>query len=128
TLLHTYSSDLVKVNDSLGLLEYYDEGDMMVCGVWKREDGANKTFSNIYTIKVEGLSCNSVCVLGLRNNGEVVMELQDADNFEESRIEVYEPLSGRTNSVGINGSAMTFSARSYMETLLLLNESDSIIR
>ncbi|GKA15667.1 putative pentatricopeptide repeat-containing protein [Tanacetum coccineum] len=125
-LLHTPLFNVVKVNESLGLLEYYDEGDMRVCGVWKREDGANKTFSKIYTIKVEGMLLYD-SVLGFRNNGEVVMELQDADNYKESGIEVYEPLSGHTNGVGINGKAYTFSARSYMETLLLLNESDSII-
>ncbi|GJR00813.1 ribonuclease H-like domain-containing protein [Tanacetum coccineum] len=65
-------------------------------------------------------------VLGFRNNGEVVMEL-DADNYKESRIEVYEPLSRHFDGVGINGKRLSFSARSYMETLLLLNESDSII-
>ncbi|GJV68332.1 hypothetical protein Tco_0756038 [Tanacetum coccineum] len=97
-----------------------------VCGVWKREDGANKTFSKIFVVKVEGRPLYRR-ILGFRNNGEVVIELQDADNYNESGIVVYEPLSGHTNGVGINGKAYTFFVRSYMETLLLLNESDSII-
>ncbi|GKF75028.1 putative pentatricopeptide repeat-containing protein, partial [Tanacetum coccineum] len=52
-LVHTLFLYVAKVNESLGLLEYYDEGDMKVCGVWTREDGANKTFSKIFTVKVE---------------------------------------------------------------------------
>ena len=66
-------------------------------------------------------------VLGFRNNGEVVTELLDKANFEESRMEVYEPLSGHMYGVGINGRRGSFSARSYMETLLLLDQSDTII-
>ncbi|GJT94468.1 putative pentatricopeptide repeat-containing protein [Tanacetum coccineum] len=124
-LVHTSVLDMAKVNESLGLLEYYDEGDVRVCGVWMRKDGANKTFSKIYTVKVEDKSSLYNIVLGFRNNGEVVMELMDDDNYLESVIKVYKPLSGHTNGVGINGES--FSVRSYMETLLLLDESESII-
>ncbi|GKA99322.1 hypothetical protein Tco_0827259 [Tanacetum coccineum] len=101
---------VAKVNEMFGVLEYYDEGDhMRVCGVWKREDGANKMFSKIFTVKVEGKSLYRR-VLGFRYNGEVVIELDD-DNYGESRIEVYEPLSGHTNGVGIIGKRRSFSAR-----------------
>ncbi|GKD71218.1 F-box domain containing protein [Tanacetum coccineum] len=112
--------DVAKVNDSLGLLEYYDEGEESVCGVWTRKDGTNKPFTKIYTIKVKGKELYGR-VLGFRNNGEVVIELDD--NYEESSIEVYEPSSGHINGVGINGAQRAyFCARSYMETLLLLDE------
>nr|GEW65314.1 hypothetical protein [Tanacetum cinerariifolium] len=30
---------VAKVNESLGLLEFYEEGGMSVCGVWMRKDG-----------------------------------------------------------------------------------------
>nr|GEU95117.1 zinc finger, CCHC-type [Tanacetum cinerariifolium] len=110
-LVHTPHLNATKVNESLGLLEYHDEGGMKVCGVWSRTNGANNQFTKIYTIKVEAKWYNRV--LGFRNNGEVVMEL-DGDNYKESRIEVFEPLSGHTNGVGINGKAYTFSARSDM--------------
>ncbi|GKC85748.1 putative pentatricopeptide repeat-containing protein [Tanacetum coccineum] len=100
-LVRTRDLNVTKVDESLGFLEYYNEGGMTVCGVWKREDGANKMFTKIYTIKVEGKSVYD-SVVGFRNNGEVVMELDD-DNYKESRIEVYEPLSGHINDVGING-------------------------
>nr|GEY82614.1 hypothetical protein [Tanacetum cinerariifolium] len=124
-LVHTPDLTVKKVNESLGLLEYYDEGDMKVCGVWSRKDGANNQFTKIYTIKVEGKWLFN-WVLGFRSNGEVVMEL-DADNYKESRIAIYEPLSGHINDVGINGDLCTLYAWSYMETLLLLDEADSII-
>ncbi|GJW69850.1 DEAD-box ATP-dependent RNA helicase 21 [Tanacetum coccineum] len=55
-LVHTHHLDVAKVNESLGLLKYYDEGNMTVCGVWMRNDGANKKFSKIYNVKVDGTS------------------------------------------------------------------------
>ncbi|GJU11770.1 F-box domain containing protein [Tanacetum coccineum] len=115
---------VVKVNESLGLLEYYKQGEMWVCGVWMRNDGVDKPFTKIYIVKVEGKSMLNR-VLGFRNNGEVVLQLDD--DFEGSQIEVYEPSSGRINSVGISGERLTFTAWSYMKTLLLLDESNSII-
>ncbi|GKD63262.1 putative pentatricopeptide repeat-containing protein [Tanacetum coccineum] len=117
-LVHTHHLDVAKVNESLGLLKYYDECDMMVCSVWMRNDGANKKFSKIYTIKVDGISFFGV--LGFRNNSEVVIKVDD-DNYEESRIEAYKPLSGHIIDVGINGKRRGFYARSYMETLLFLD-------
>ncbi|GJW20016.1 hypothetical protein Tco_0027452 [Tanacetum coccineum] len=120
-LVHTPLLNLAKVNESLGLLEYYDECEMSVYGVWMRKYGANKKFSKIYTVKVEGKSLNGV--LAFRNNGEVVMELKNDDNYDESRIEV----SGHTNGVEINGETDCFSMWSYMETLLLLDDSESVI-
>ena len=118
-LVHALLLGVVKVNESLGLLEDYVEGGMMLIGVWTRKDGASKTFTQIYTIKVEDSVYH---VLGFRNNGEVLMEM-----MEESELKVYEPFSGHTNGAGINGEQHTFTVCSYMETLLLLNESDSII-
>ncbi|GKB35319.1 ribonuclease H-like domain-containing protein [Tanacetum coccineum] len=72
-LVHTPDLNVTKVNELLGLLEYYDE----VEGKWSDN-----------------------WVLGFRNNGEVVMD------YKESRIAVYEPLSGHINDVGINGKLL----------------------
>ncbi|GJX98283.1 putative pentatricopeptide repeat-containing protein [Tanacetum coccineum] len=113
-VVHTLYLDVVKVNESLGLLEYYNEGEMLVCGVWTRKDGANKPFTKIYTIKVEGKSL-LYRVLGFRNNGEVVTEVLDDNNYQESRIEVYDPFSGHVNGVWINGKLHSFSAEMYTE-------------
>ncbi|GJV91720.1 mechanosensitive ion channel protein 2, chloroplastic-like protein [Tanacetum coccineum] len=104
--------DLTKVNDSLGLLEYFDEGEESICGVWTRKDGANKPFTKIYTVRVEGKELCSR-VLGFRNNGEVVIELDD--DYEESSIEVYEPSSGHINGVGINGERCAYFSASYLD-------------
>ncbi|GKC80091.1 hypothetical protein Tco_1130865, partial [Tanacetum coccineum] len=81
-LVHTRVLDVAKVNESLGLLEYYKEGDMRVCGVWTRNDDANKTFSKIYTVKVVGSFLSRV--LEFRSNGEVVMQLDDENNHDMS--------------------------------------------
>ncbi|GKC15877.1 F-box domain containing protein [Tanacetum coccineum] len=116
------SVTMVKLNESLGLLEYNREGGMRVCGVWMRKD--NNPFTKIFTVKVEGHSLFFDSVLGFRNNGEVVIAMADED-LEESQIEVYEPSSGRTNSVGISGQYATFSVWSHIETLLLLDFFDS---
>nr|GEU33455.1 hybrid signal transduction histidine kinase M [Tanacetum cinerariifolium] len=70
-LVPTPILEVTKVNESLGLLEYYTEGDVTVFGLWTRNDGANKTFSKIYTFKilsfikmvdgkVSRLSCRSI--------------------------------------------------------------------
>ncbi|GKC88766.1 putative pentatricopeptide repeat-containing protein, partial [Tanacetum coccineum] len=104
--------DLTKVNDSLGLLEYFDEGEESICGVWTRKDCANKPFTKIYTVRVEGKELCSR-VLGFRNNGEVVIELDD--DYEESSIEVYEPSSGHINGVGINGERCAYFSASYLD-------------
>ncbi|GJX50882.1 F-box domain containing protein [Tanacetum coccineum] len=118
--------EVAKVNESLGLLEYYVKGEMWVCSVWTKKDGINKPFTKIYTVKVEGKSV-LYSVLGFRNNGEVVLEMQD-DNDKGYVVDVYEPSSGHISDVGINDKYFGFSAVSYMETLLLLHESNSIIR
>nr|GEY41726.1 hypothetical protein [Tanacetum cinerariifolium] len=92
-LVHVCVLTVAKVNESLGLLEYYFEGETktIVCGVWSRKDGANKPFTKIHTVKVEGKGWLSR-VLGFRNNGEAVIELLSDDViYEESQIEVYAP-------------------------------------
>ncbi|GJZ02139.1 organic cation/carnitine transporter 7 isoform X1 [Tanacetum coccineum] len=117
-LVHTRDLNVTKVNESIGLLEYYFDDEMWVSGVWSRKDGVNQPFTKMYTVKKP----LSVRVLGFRNNGEVVIEVGGV-NYEESGIRVYEPLSGQitgvVNDVGINGYRGTISVKSYTETLLL---------
>ncbi|GJV04770.1 F-box domain containing protein [Tanacetum coccineum] len=125
-LVYVHHLLAANVNELLALLEHNDEGETLVCGVWMRKDGENKPFSKIYTVKFEGwLVYNSV--LGFRKNGEAVMELDDGDNNKEAEIGVYETSSGRINSVGIIGKRFTFCVMAYMETLLLLDEPNTII-
>ncbi|GJR40441.1 hypothetical protein Tco_1216125 [Tanacetum coccineum] len=98
-LARAYNLVVSKVNESLCLLEYYNEGSRV-----------NSVFYRL---------------LGFRNNGEVVLEMEDV-NDKGYAVELYEPSSGHISGVGMNGNA-TFSAMSYMETLILLHESNSII-
>ncbi|GJT79155.1 lysophospholipid acyltransferase 1-like protein [Tanacetum coccineum] len=103
-IIYWRSRDMV--NEALGLLEYYKVGGMSLCDVWMRKDGVNKPFTKIYTVKVEGMLVFSYRVSRFRNNGEVLLQLDD-DDFG-SQIEVYEPSSGRINSVGISGKRYTY--------------------
>nr|GEU33451.1 hypothetical protein [Tanacetum cinerariifolium] len=83
-------------------------------------------FRSDFVISIDFNSEKFGMMVRVKNNGEVVMELDD-NNYEESGSEIYEPLSGHTTSVGIRGKRHSFYARSYMETLLLLDHSDLII-
>nr|GEZ80029.1 DEAD-box ATP-dependent RNA helicase 21 [Tanacetum cinerariifolium] len=121
-LVYSHCWLVANMNESLVLLEYNDEGGMPVCGVWMRKDGENKPCTKIYTVKVEGRSVYNV--LGFRKNGEVVLELGDYNN-EETEIEVYEPSSGRINSVRIIGSCATFCLMS--QTLSSIHKNDGAI-
>ncbi|GJZ06151.1 hypothetical protein Tco_0539944 [Tanacetum coccineum] len=92
---------------------------------------AHRAITRPITVKVEGKSLlNSALgwksVLRFRNNGEVVLVMED-DNDTGYAVEVYEPSSGHISGVGINDKYVGFSAVSYMETLLFLHESNSII-
>ncbi|GKF36374.1 hypothetical protein Tco_0113132, partial [Tanacetum coccineum] len=49
--VRTYGIHVAKVNESLGLLEYYKEGGMSLCGMWMRKDDVNNPFTKIYTVK-----------------------------------------------------------------------------
>ncbi|GJS73696.1 retrotransposon protein, putative, ty1-copia subclass [Tanacetum coccineum] len=126
------NQELAEVNDSLVVLaddyddhDYYDE--VRVCGVWIM-DFVTKSFTKMFTIKqptckwpYHGL----FGVLGFRKNGEVIIELEDGLN--KSTLEVYEPSSGRINGIRINAQSYTQSVSLYQETLLLLDETSSII-
>nr|GEV78153.1 hypothetical protein [Tanacetum cinerariifolium] len=120
-LVYTHYLLLANMNESLVLLEYNDEP--AVCGVWMRKDGENKPFTKIYTVNDEGRSVYHT-VLGFRKNGEVVLEVRGFFS-EETEIDVYEPSSGRINSVGIVEKYA--NVKSYVETLLLLDEPNTII-
>ncbi|GJS75665.1 retrovirus-related pol polyprotein from transposon TNT 1-94 [Tanacetum coccineum] len=115
---------LSKVYESLGFFTYYNDGvGESFCDVWIMKEGVTKSFTKMLSIKPPDRV--SYRVLQLRKNGEVIIET--ADDLSSSILEVYEPSSGRINGVGLNGRFGSFSLNSYMETLLLLNESNSII-
>lgn len=132
-LLQTNFWRVTQVNESLGVLaDDYDDHDnydeVRVCGVWMM-DFVTKSFTKMFTIKqptdkwpYHGL----FGVLGFRKNGEVIIEVRE-DDIKKARLEVCEPSSGRINDIGINGKSYKQSVSLYPETLLLLNETSSII-
>ncbi|GJX82787.1 retrovirus-related pol polyprotein from transposon TNT 1-94 [Tanacetum coccineum] len=120
-----YEYKISKVYESLGLFEYYKEDEKRFCDVWIMKEGATKTFTKMLSIKAPD-SWVRYRVLVIRNNGEAIIENIDDTNYS-SVLEVYDPSSGRISSMGINGSPYSFSINSYMETLLLLDQSNSII-
>nr|GEW69372.1 putative reverse transcriptase domain-containing protein [Tanacetum cinerariifolium] len=60
-------------------------------------------------------------VLEFRKNGDAIIEtIEDDDHFV---LQVYDPCLGRiSGDLGMDGIYFPFSIRSYMETLLLLDE------
>ncbi|GJV92026.1 retrovirus-related pol polyprotein from transposon TNT 1-94 [Tanacetum coccineum] len=113
-----------KVYETLGLFEYYNEGETRFCDVWKMKEGVTKSFTKMLSIKAPD-SWVRYRVLELRKNGEAIIE--NIDDTDSSVLEVSETSSGRISGVGINGTSYSFSMNSYMETLLLLDQSNSII-
>ncbi|GKE34905.1 hypothetical protein Tco_1454227 [Tanacetum coccineum] len=110
-----------KVYESLGFLEYYTQDMTRFCDVWIMKD---KSFTKILSIKAPN-SWVLYRVLELRHSGEAIIETIDHTN--SSSLEVYEPSSGRSSGLGINGTFDSLSVNSFMETLLLLDEPNSII-
>ncbi|GJW12427.1 hypothetical protein Tco_1578254 [Tanacetum coccineum] len=113
-----------KVYESLGLFEYYNDGETRFCDVRIMKEGVTKSFTKMLSIKAPD-SLVSYRVLELRKNGEVIIE--NIDDTNSSAIEVYEPSSGHINGIGFYGTSDSFSMKSYMETLLLLDQPNSII-
>uniref|UniRef100_UPI001CB96439 F-box protein At1g30790-like n=1 Tax=Erigeron canadensis TaxID=72917 RepID=UPI001CB96439 len=90
------------------VLKPYKEDEKRVCDVWMMmKHGVPKSFTKLYTIKAPHLSA-STRVLGFRKNGEPII---NADTEYIS-----------------NGNIGPIFVNTYTETLLLLDESDSIIR
>nr|GFA41513.1 hypothetical protein [Tanacetum cinerariifolium] len=98
-LVYTHYLFMANMNESLVLLEYNDE------------------------LSAKGRSVYHT-ILGFRKNGEVVLEVRGFFS-EETEIDVYKPSSGCINSVGIVRKYA--NAKSYVETLLLLDEPNTII-
>nr|GEW57065.1 putative vacuolar protein sorting-associated protein 13E [Tanacetum cinerariifolium] len=64
-------------------------------------------------------------VLGFRMNGDAITEIMDHDG--KSMLEVYESFPVGFNAIGIQGDYLSLYVSSYTGSLLLLDQSDSII-
>ncbi|GKD39089.1 hypothetical protein Tco_1259296, partial [Tanacetum coccineum] len=127
-LVHSEYLGLSKRNERLTVVEYSHEGGI---GVWMIKDATTKSFTKIFTVKPRSPSVRRG-LLGFRKNGEAILatlaDLDDDDDTQgSSLLEVYDPCSGRINDTGIGGIESPFSVSSYTSTLLLLDQSESLI-
>nr|GFA89843.1 hypothetical protein [Tanacetum cinerariifolium] len=130
-LVNTYYVGVMKVYESLGLLEHNQHHDeRSSCGVWVVKDGVSKTFTKMFSIKTP-YNLFGYTVVELRKNGDAILKdgdyMFEDDDYIAPVLKVYETCSGHINDLGIKGKYFSFSVKSYMETLLLLDHSDSII-
>nr|GEW83829.1 hypothetical protein [Tanacetum cinerariifolium] len=100
------SDEFGEVKESLGLLEYYEDGEVPFCGVWIMNEGVTKSFTKMFNVKI--LDFWRYTVLEFRNNGEAIIETAH-DDSESTALEVYEPCSGRHNGIGIDGKYDSYS-------------------
>ncbi|KAI3517989.1 hypothetical protein L1887_06275 [Cichorium endivia] len=113
-----------KLRESLVVLEY-DSILKRACSVWMMENGVEKSFTKLFTVEVP-YGSRTITALGFRNSGQPILEVEDGHQyiFEQSELLAYEPNSERFNYLEIYGTTETFVVNSYMETLLLLGQSD----
>ncbi|GJS59765.1 ribonuclease H-like domain, reverse transcriptase, RNA-dependent DNA polymerase [Tanacetum coccineum] len=83
-LVNTYNLGVMKVYESLGLLEHnqYDD-DILSCGVWVMKEGVSKTFTKMFSIKTP-FNFFGYTVVELRKNGDAI--LKDGDYMFEDDI------------------------------------------
>nr|XP_043632933.1 F-box/kelch-repeat protein At3g06240-like [Erigeron canadensis] len=115
---HRFS--ISKIKESLALVEYSYDAEKQVCGVWIMvEDGVSKLFTKLFTINTFETK-----VLGFSKNDRPIMENVIAKDGVAASLVVYESSTGAIENVWIIGKRDSFSASSYTETLLLLDELD----
>ncbi|GKC45626.1 putative F-box domain-containing protein [Tanacetum coccineum] len=130
SLVHSDDLTLFKRNESLAVVDSYieTEDETLICDVWRMKDGVTKSFTKMFSLKT--LNLNEIEadreILGFRKNGEAITERLYGQ--VGSRFEVYDPSSQRIDSIRIAGNVSSFLLTSYIETILLLDESNSIIR
>ncbi|KAL4578972.1 hypothetical protein LXL04_015107 [Taraxacum kok-saghyz] len=109
-----------KLRESLVMIvcngEKYNK-EQVYCTVWLMEDGVERSFTKLYTIKAPG---DSIMAMGFRKRGGPIMEVEDYI-FDSTKLVVYEPNS-QVNSHLLSGSS--FKVNSYVETLVLLGRCD----
>lgn len=134
SLVHSDGLRFLKRNESLAVADYYIEAEdeSLTCEVWRMKDGVTKSFTMMFSVKTPNGIVVHRELLGFRKNGEAIIERQfgdgDYDGQVGSVLEVYDPSSQQTDGMRIAGNANSFLLTSYIETILLLGESNSIIR
>ncbi|CAI9270557.1 unnamed protein product [Lactuca saligna] len=102
-----------KLWDSLVVLEVFD--------VWIMDNDVLHSFTKLFTINTR---YESITILGFTNSGEPMIEVQGEDYEEPASLVVYEPNSEHIKDIGIHVENVSSFVSSYMETLLLHDQSD----
>ena len=133
--IRTIDLKFFKPNESLAVVDnYFVEEDMaVVCDVWRMKDGVTKSFTKLFSLKTSNEILYHTNILGFRKNGETIIERFCADGDYDGQVasvfEVYDPSSRHmTNVIWDAENDGSVLLTSYIETILLLGESNSIIR
>ncbi|MFS8029639.1 putative F-box domain-containing protein [Helianthus anomalus] len=113
---------LSQLRDSLVLFErnVKHTNDNLAFVVWVMEDGVSKSFTKLYSVHV-GTPFASLG--GFRKSGELIIELSE-QGHGIYKLLVYDPCSKRTRMVRSDGTRCVSSMYPYMETLLLLDQTN----
>ncbi|GKC02708.1 putative F-box domain-containing protein [Tanacetum coccineum] len=119
--------EIFKLKESLVVLQSYYDGPDRDYDVWIMENGVQKSFKKIYTIKFN-ISYEDTSVLEFKNNGEAIVLISDdyelCEAFDlphQNHLFVYKPNSRRVSSIRFASKEASFFVSSYAETLLLLD-------
>lgn len=126
---------LSKLRDSLAVLKYVTRNDpgtqseFEVCDVWIMDNDVLHSFTKLYTINPR---YDIIRILGFTNSGEPMMQVFKTQSIlgswgchtEPASVVVYEPNSKQIRDIGIRTECASSLVSSYMETLLLLDQSN----
>ncbi|KAJ0666818.1 putative F-box domain-containing protein [Helianthus annuus] len=114
---------LSKVRESLVVVEDVGHG---VEAIWMMDDGVSKSFTKLFTVNVNTPPAQVRRFRGFRKTGEPIIEV--VQHNLHGQLVVYEPESEHVDELEIDGKKFSFSVFSYVETLLLLDQPNLIIR
>ncbi|CAL5442270.1 unnamed protein product [Camellia sinensis] len=101
----------------LSLLCYEDAAPNQYCSIWiMKEYGVVDSWCKQFTVDLSG---GITEVLGMRNNGHVLLETKTTRNWVLSS---YDPSNHQIKNLGIHASSYHFVVDTYEENLVLLNK------
>ncbi|CAI9270521.1 unnamed protein product [Lactuca saligna] len=107
----------------------YDSYQKRACSVRMIENGVEKSFTKRFTIEAPQYWSMSITTLGFRKNGKPIVEVENAHMcYEQGALMVYEPNIECFKYLGMYGKPGTFFVHSYIETLVLIGQSDRNIK
>ncbi|MFS8031063.1 putative F-box domain-containing protein [Helianthus anomalus] len=118
-----FKLSLSKVRESLVVVEDVGHG---VEAIWMMDDGVSKSFTKLFTVNVNTPPAQVRRFRGFRKTGEPIIEV--VQHNLHGQLVVYEPDSEHVDELEIDGKKFSFSVFSYMETLLLLDQPNLMIR